>query len=39
VELQTLLDQLEIEMDKRERRWLREIQELRRQLAQEINWR
>jgi hypothetical protein len=37
VELQTLLDQLEIEMDKRERRWLREIQELRRQLAQEIN--
>lgn len=39
VELQTLLDQLEIEMDQREQRWLREIQELRRQLAQEINWR
>lgn len=39
IELQTLLDQLEMEMEERERAWLREIQELRRQLAQEIDWR
>jgi len=39
IELQTLLDQLEMEMDEREQAWLREVQELRRQLAQEFKWR
>lgn len=39
VELQTYLDQLELEMERREQEWLREVQELRRQLAQELKWR
>ena len=39
VELQTLLNQLEAEMEQREQLWLHEIQELRRQLAQQMNWR
>jgi DNA-binding transcriptional MerR regulator len=37
--LQTSLAQLEREMEQREQEWLREIQELRRQLAQEVDWR
>jgi DNA-binding transcriptional MerR regulator len=39
LELQTYLDQLELEMAQREQEWLREVQELRRQLAQELKWR
>jgi len=39
LELQTYLDQLELEMEQREREWLGEVQELRRQLAQELKWR
>ena len=39
VELQTLLDQMEKEMEQREQMWLREIRELRRQMAQEMKWR
>lgn len=39
IELQTLLTQLEMEMEQREQEWLRDIQELRRQLAKEMNWR
>jgi DNA-binding transcriptional MerR regulator len=39
VDLQTRLTQLETELEQREQAWLREIQELRRQLAQEVNWR
>ena len=39
IELQTLLDQLELEMEQREQAWLREVQELRRQLAREFDWR
>jgi DNA-binding transcriptional MerR regulator len=38
VELQTDLARLEMEMEQREQAWLREIQELRRQLAQEVKW-
>jgi DNA-binding transcriptional MerR regulator len=39
VELQVLLDQVEMEMEQREQEWLAEIQELRRQLAEEMKWR
>lgn len=39
VDLQAYMAQLELEMEQREQEWLREVQELRRQLAQEINWR
>lgn len=39
VELQKHLAQMEMEMEQRERVRLSEIQELRRQLAQEITWR
>ena len=39
VELQALLDQLKAEMEQREQAWQREIQDLRRQLAQEMKWR
>lgn len=39
IDLQTHLAQLEREMEQREQAWLQEIQELRRQLAQEVNWR
>lgn len=39
IELRSLLGQLEMEMEQREQLRLREIQELRRQLAQEMKWR
>lgn len=39
IELQTHLAQLEREMEQREQVRLREIQELRRQLAHEVKWR
>ena len=38
VDLQTQLAQLEGEMEQREQALLREIQELRRQLAQDVDW-
>ena len=38
VELQMYLSELEAEMALREQEWLREIQELRRQLSQEAAW-
>ena len=39
LDLQTYLDQLELEMAQREQQWQREVQELRRQIAQEMKWR
>ena len=39
MDLQTYLAQIESEMEQREQEWLHEIQELRRQLAQEVKWR
>lgn len=39
LDLQTRLEQVEREMEQREQAWLREVQELRRQLAQEARYR
>jgi len=39
IEYQTTIAQLEREMERREQTLLREIQELRRQLAQDVKWR
>jgi hypothetical protein len=39
LDLQTRLDQMEKEMEQREQAWLGEVQELRRQLAEEVRWR
>lgn len=39
MDLQVYLAQFEMEVEQQEKEWLREIQELRRQLAREVNWR
>ena len=38
IEMQSILAQLEAEMEEREQEWLREVLELRRQVAQEVDW-